>query len=42
LDYDWYGAYEETPEHLDHPYKDKLTLDYTFGYPRNYENVNMD
>ena len=36
--YDWYGAYE-TPINEDSDYKDKLNLDYTFGFPKFHENV---
>lgn len=36
LPYDWYGAYEHTPEHEDHQYKKLLNDDYSFDFPAHH------
>jgi len=37
LDYDYYGAYEDTPSHEVYEYRDRLEDDYTFVYPTNHD-----
>lgn len=39
LPYDWYGAYDHTPPHTDHPYYNLLKQDYTFDFPAHHHVV---
>lgn len=42
LPYDWYGAYDHTPPHTDHPYYNLLKQDYTFDFPAHHHVIQQE
>lgn len=42
LPYDFYGAYDHTPAHADHPYYNLIAQDYTFDFPVHHDVIQQE